>query len=61
MKDNETDGTCSTLVRDEKRIQNFDRKPKGKRPPGTPRRRWEDIIMDLKRNRKGECGLDSSV
>jgi hypothetical protein len=31
-------------------------KPKGKRPLGRPRRRWEDgVRMDL-----GECGLDST-
>jgi len=31
-------------------------KPSGKRPPGRPRLRWEDIKMDLK-NRKRR-GLD---
>jgi hypothetical protein len=36
-------------------------KPEGKRPLGTPRRRWEDNIrMDLKRDRMGWYGLDSS-
>jgi hypothetical protein len=37
------------------------RKPVGKRLLGRPRRRWEDNIkMDLKGNRMGECGLRSS-
>ena len=32
------------------------RKPEGKRPPGRPRRRWEDIKMDLQ---EVECvGMD---
>jgi hypothetical protein len=37
-------------------------KPEGKRPLGRPSSgRWEDnIIMDLKRNRVGRCGLDAS-
>jgi hypothetical protein len=34
------------------------RKPEGKRPPGRPRRRWEDgIRMDLREIDWG-CGLD---
>jgi hypothetical protein len=32
-------------------------KPEGKRPLGRPRRRWEDIRMDL-RDRMGWYGLD---
>jgi hypothetical protein len=43
---------------DKKRIQYFCRKPEGKRPLGRPRRRWEDIRIDLK-NRLGGCGMDS--
>jgi hypothetical protein len=36
-------------------------KPEGKRPLGTPRRRWEDNIrIDLKRDRMGWYGLDWS-
>jgi hypothetical protein len=36
-------------------------KPEGKRPLGRIRRRWEDNIrMDLKRDRMGWYGLDSS-
>jgi hypothetical protein len=37
-------------------------KPKGKRPFGRPRRRWEDgIRMDLAEiGLGGECGLDST-
>jgi hypothetical protein len=34
---------------DEKYIQNFVRKPEGKRKLGSPRRRWvDDIKMDLR-------------
>jgi hypothetical protein len=38
-------------------------KPEGKRPPGRPRRRWEDgIRMDLREIcLGGGCGLDSTV
>jgi hypothetical protein len=35
-------------------------KPEGKRPLGRPRHRWEDIRMDLRKNRVGRCGLDPS-
>jgi hypothetical protein len=36
-------------------------KPEGKRPPGRPRRRWEDgIRMDLTEIGLGGCGLDST-
>jgi hypothetical protein len=36
-------------------------KPKGKRPLGRPRCRWEDgIRMDPKRDWRGGCGLDST-
>jgi hypothetical protein len=34
-------------------------KPEGKRPPGRPRRRWEDgIRMDLREIGLRGCGLD---
>jgi hypothetical protein len=36
-------------------------KPEGKRPPGRPRRRWDDEIrMDLREIGLGGCGLDST-
>jgi hypothetical protein len=36
-------------------------KPEGKRPLGSPRRRWEDgVRMDLREFGLGECGLDST-
>jgi hypothetical protein len=36
-------------------------KSEGKRPPGRPRRRWEDgIRMDLREIGLGGCGLDST-
>jgi hypothetical protein len=36
-------------------------KPKGKRPLGRPRRRWEDgIRMDHREIGLGVCGLDST-
>jgi hypothetical protein len=36
-------------------------KPEGKRPPGGPRRRWEDgIRTDLREIGFGGCGLDST-
>jgi hypothetical protein len=36
-------------------------KPKGKRPLGRPRRRWEDgVRMDLRETGLGVCGLDST-
>jgi len=41
-------GTCSAYWGEERRIQSFGGKPKGKKPLGRPRRRWEDDIkMDL--------------
>jgi hypothetical protein len=41
-------GTCSTRG-DKKCIQNFNRKPKGKRLVGRPKRRWEGKIkVDIK-------------
>jgi hypothetical protein len=33
-------------------------KPEGKKPLRRPRHRWEDIKVDLKRNRMGWHGLD---
>ena len=34
-------------------------KPEGKRPLGSPRRRWENNIkMDLQEVGRGSCGLD---
>jgi hypothetical protein len=37
------------MVREEKGIQGFGGKPERKRPPGLPRRRWEDNMKrDLK-------------
>jgi len=40
---------CSTHGTDENCIHYFDRKPEGKEPLGTSRRRWEDNIkMDLR-------------
>jgi hypothetical protein len=37
-------------------------KPEGKSPLGRPRHRYEDNIrINLKRNRLGGCGLDSST
>jgi hypothetical protein len=35
-------------VRGDKCLQNFGRKPKGKRPFERPRRRWDDIRMVLR-------------
>ena len=41
-------GACSTYGGEERCIQGFGGEPDGKRPPGRPRRRWEDNIeMDL--------------
>jgi hypothetical protein len=41
-------GACSTHGLEERCIKGFGRRPKGKRPLGRPRRRWEDNIkMDL--------------
>jgi hypothetical protein len=35
------------------------RKPKGKRPFGRPKRRWEDnIAVNVTENMVGRCGLD---
>jgi len=35
--------------------------PEGKRPLGRPRRRWEvNIRLDLRENKLGGCGLESS-
>jgi predicted lipase len=49
MKVYEMSGTCSTLGRDEKCIQNFSRKSEGKRPLGRHWSRWEDNIrMDVR-------------
>jgi hypothetical protein len=36
-------------------------KPEGKRSLRRPRRRWDGIRMDLKRDWLGGCGLDSAV
>jgi hypothetical protein len=37
------------------------RKPERKRPPGRPRRRWEDgVRMDLRESGLGGGGLDST-
>jgi hypothetical protein len=35
-------------------------KAEGRRPLGRPRRRWEDIRMDLREVGCGECGLDGA-
>jgi len=51
---------CGTHGRDENAFIISVRKPEGKRPLGRPRCRWEDIRKDLKRNRLGRCGLNSS-
>jgi len=41
-------GACSAYGVEERRIQGFGGEPKGKRPVGRPRRRWEhNIKMDL--------------
>ena len=43
-------GACSTYGEEEKCIQGFGGKPKGKKPLGRPRHRWEDNIkMDLQK------------
>jgi hypothetical protein len=45
----EVDRECGTHGRREKSVQGFGEKPKGKRPLGRSRCRWEDgIRMDLK-------------
>ena len=42
------DGTCRVYGGEERLIHGFGGRPKGKRPLGRPRRRWEDNIkMDL--------------
>jgi len=42
-------------------IQNFGRKPEGKKPSERSRRRWEDNIkISFRGNRMGKRGLDSS-
>jgi hypothetical protein len=38
------DGSCSAHRAEEKYIRNFDWKPEGVRPIGTPRHMWEDNI-----------------
>jgi hypothetical protein len=49
---------CGTLGRREKSIEVLIRKPRGKRPLGRPRLRWEDgIRMDL----RGETGWGVGV
>ena len=41
-------GACSAYEGEERRIEGFGSRPKGKSPLGRPRRRWEDNIkMDL--------------
>ena len=45
--------TRSTYGTTQKRIQSFSGKPQGKRSLGRPRRRWENIKMDLR-----EAGCD---
>ena len=48
IEKNEVGVACSTYGGEERRVQGFGGKPKGKRPLGRPRRRWEDNIeMDL--------------
>jgi len=43
-------GTRNTYRREERRIQDLVRKPKGNRPFGRPRRRWEyNIKMGLQK------------
>jgi len=51
-------GTCSAYGGDRKGVYRFLMgKPKGKRPPGRPRSRWDDnIMMDLQE--VGWGGLD---
>jgi hypothetical protein len=57
---NEMDGACSTYGRQERIIQVLVGRPKGKRPLGRLRRRWEDNIkMDFQYVEWGH-GLDSS-
>ena len=50
-------GACSAYGGKERRIEGFGSRPKGKRPLGRPRRRWEDNIkMDLQE--VGYGGMD---
>jgi len=44
----ELGGACSAYGEKERCIQGLVGKPKGKRALGKPRRRWDDIKMDLK-------------
>jgi hypothetical protein len=46
-------GACSVDGEDRGWYRVLVRKPEGKRPMGGPRRRWEDIRMDLQ---EVECG-----
>jgi hypothetical protein len=56
MKEDEEDGTCSTHGQGRSVYRVFVWRPKGKRPLGRPRRRWEDNIkMDLR-----ETGIDGA-
>jgi len=52
---NEMGGAGSTYGEEEKCIQGFGGKPKGKKPFGRPRHRWEDNInMDIQEVGWGE-------
>jgi len=44
VKEGEKAGTCITHGREEKCVQNFSRKPEGKRPHCRPRRIWEENV-----------------
>jgi hypothetical protein len=56
MKEDEVGGTCGTHGGGERCLQDFGWRPKGRRPLGRPRRRWEDNIkMDLR-----ELGIDGA-
>jgi hypothetical protein len=47
-------GTCSTNGEKRNAYRILEGKPEGKRPLGTPRRRWEDNIkMDLRERQDG--------
>jgi len=48
------DGACSMYGGEERRRQDFGRKPYGKRPLGRPRRKWEDNIKT--HLQEGGCG-----
>jgi hypothetical protein len=41
-------------------VQGFGGKSEGKRPLGTPRRRWEDGIRMIVGRLFGGCGVDSA-